>query len=179
MNALNKLLIPALLISVLIGTGHAAPDEAWWLRATFTPTQVSYDDMPVSQIHSGWVKISMLSYESLPAEAKADFTWMHKDGFVFQVDDFFHLKDRLDRVLCGVYQDDQSKQGRFVLVLERPRNRQSEKWKVAFLHSEVGEPGFSVLRSLNGALYWGTCMQCGEFSRFRRKGNGFVLEVAP
>jgi hypothetical protein len=122
--------------------------------------------------------MSVLSYESLPKEARADFDWMHADGFTFQVDDYFKLKGLADRVVCGIFENRTGKQGRFLLVLEK---RVGEPWKKAFLHEEAGEAGFSVLVARPAGLYWGTCMQCEEFSqlRFRKKEQDFFLDEAP
>jgi hypothetical protein len=150
------------------------PTEAWWLHATFTPTETAYESLPVSDIAPDWVKIKVLSYGSLPPEAKEDLPWMHRDGFVFRVDNYFKRKG-LERELCGVFEDRNGRKGRFLLVLEKPA---AGSWKVAFVHQEVGEAGFSVFRRKNG-LYWGTCMQCEEFSRLRLKQGSFQLESAP
>jgi len=101
---------------------------------------------------------------------------MRRDGFGFQVDDYFKQEGLSDRELCGVFEDRNGRHGRFLLVLQRPKNG---PWKVAFLHRELGEAGFSVLVRRPGGLFWGTCLQCEEFSRLRLKQGSFRLESAP
>jgi len=152
------------------------PVEAWWIRANFTPTELAYESMPVSEINRDWVKISILSDASLPPKAKADLGWMHREGFAFEVDNYFRRKGLSDRELCGVFEDRDGRKGRFLMVLEKSKGR---KWKVAFLHTEIGEPGFSVLVRKSTGLFWGVCMQCDEFSRLRLKHGAFQLESAP
>lgn len=152
------------------------PVEAWWLHATFTPTETHYESVPLSAINPEWVKITILSFASLPADAKEDLDWMHRDGFRFQVDDYFKQRGMSDRVLCGVFEDRSGRKGRFLLVLQKPKDG---GWKVAYLHRETGEPGFSVLVRKPNGLFWGTCMQCEEFSRLRVSRGSFELEQAP
>jgi hypothetical protein len=132
--------------------------------------------VPIKEINPEWVKLSVLSYSLLPAEAASDIRWMRRHGFVFQVDNFFKRKGVTDRVLTGVFEDQAGRKGRFLLVLEK---QSAGRWKVAFLQHEEPEAGFSVLVRRAGALYWGTCMQCGEFSRLRRKAGKYQLDVAP
>jgi hypothetical protein len=165
------------LIAACAGRGQEKPIEAWWLNATFTPSQTAYESLPVKDINPNWVRISVLTYASLPPDAKPDFPWMRRDGFVFQVDDYFKRSTGVaDRELCGVFEDQAGHQGRFLLVLQRIG---ASAWKVAFLHQQAGETGFSVFARKAGGLYWGTCMQCGEFSRLQVKKGKFHIEAAP
>jgi hypothetical protein len=157
------------------GNAQDRPIEAWWLHATFSPTETQYESLPVSAIDPKWTKIAILSYFSLPPDAKEDIRWMQEDGFVFQVDDYFRPDEMSDRELCGVFEDREGHRGRFLLVLERPK---VGDWKVAFLHQELGDAGFSVLRRAKG-MFWGTCLQCDEFSRLRMKQKHFYLESSP
>jgi hypothetical protein len=163
-----------LLGATLIAQGK--PDEAWWLHASFTPSETAYESLPVTALNQSWVKIAVLGYASLPPDAKEDFNWMHRDGFHFQLDNYFKRKEVTDRELCGVFEDREGRKGRFLLVLEKPG---SGAWKVAYLHSEIGEPGFSVLVKKPSGLFWGTCMQCEEFSRLRFERGAFHLDSAP
>lgn len=164
------------LLSTLSVLGQDKPDEAWWLRANFVPTETVYDSLPVSAINKDWVRITILSYASLPSEAKEDLDWMHRDGFRFVVDDYFKRAGLSDRELCGVFEDRAGHRGRFVLVLEKPTGG---AWRVAYLHKEVGESGFSILIRRSEGLFWGTCMQCEEFSRLRIEHGAFHLVTAP
>lgn len=155
--------------------GQDKPNEAWWLNATFMPSQTAYGSLSVKEINPDWVKISLLSYDSLPSDAKPDLNWMRRDGFAFQVDNYFKRTGTTDRALCGVFEDQSGHKGRFLLVLEKVGHG---PWKVAFLHREVGDAGFSVFARKATGLYWGTCMQCGEFSRLRMKRGKYYLELA-
>jgi hypothetical protein len=152
------------------------PIEAWWLNATFTPSQTVYESLPANEINRNWVKMSVLNYAALPSDAKSDVDWMHRDGFVFQIDNYFKRKGVVDRELCGVFEDRAGHKGRFLLVLERTV---TGPWKVAYLHQQDGEAGFSVFARKATGLYWGTCMQCDEFSRLRVTGGEFHLEGSP
>lgn len=152
------------------------PVEAWWIHASLTPTETAYESIPVSEIDPDWVKISILSYASLPPEAKPDLDWMRRDGFNFEINNYFKRRGLSDRELCGVFEDRDGRKGRFLLVLEKSKG---VKWKVAFLHKEIGEAGFSVLVRKSTGLFWGVCMQCDEFSRLRFKNGAFLLESAP
>lgn len=164
------------ILAALVSTAQDKPFEAWWLRATFLPSKTAYESLLATDISPDWVKISMLSYASLPSEAQADLGWMHRDGFDFRVDNYFKRTNLSDRVLCGVFEDRAGHKGRFLLVLERA---DKGPWKVSFLHHEIGQAGFSVLLRKQNGLFWGTCMQCGEFGRLRTKQRGFYLEQAP
>jgi hypothetical protein len=164
------------LFVALVSTTQDKPVEAWWLHASFSPTETAYESLPVSEINPNWIKIAILSYASLPPDAKEDLGWMHQEGFAFQVDDYFKQERLSDRELCGVFEDHKGRRGRFLLVLEKPN---SGRWKVAFLHQEVGEPGFSVLARKPRGLFWAPCMQCDEFSRLRLKQGSFHLESSP
>ncbi len=165
-----------ILVAGIILAAQEKPAEAWWLHADFAPSATAYDSLPVSEINPEWVKVTVLSYASLPSEAKSDIEWMRRGGFGFQVDDYFKQKGLSDRELCGVFEDRNGRKGRFLLVLEKP---QDGRWKVAFLHKEMGEAGFSVLVRKSNGLFWGACMQCEEFSRLRLKQGSFHLESAP
>jgi hypothetical protein len=120
--------------------------------------------------------MSVLDYDILPREAGSDLEWMRRDGFVFRVDNHFARQGLEDRALTGVYQDAAGRKGRFLLVLQRHDRQQ---WAVGFLHKEVGEAGFSVLTRKATGLYWGTCMQCSEFSRLVLKDGKLELEAEP
>jgi hypothetical protein len=173
----RRLLILAFgVIAGCVLQGQEKPLEAWWLNAMFTPAQTAYESLGVRDINPEWVKMSVLSYANLPPEAKADLGWMRRDGFVFQVDNYFKRKGLVDRELCGVFKDRAGREGRFLLVLERAAKG---PWKVAFLHQEGGKAGFSAFARKPGGLYWGTCMQCDEFSRLQVKNGKFELEMAP
>lgn len=156
--------------------GQDKPIEAWWLTATFTPSQTAYESLSVKEIDPAWERIAILNYDSLPRDAKPDLDWMHKEGFVFQVDNYFKRTGKTDREICGVFEDQSGQKGRFLLVLEKTG---SSPWKVAYLHRENGEAGFSILARKPAALYWGTCLQCDEFSRLRVAQGTFHLEAAP
>jgi len=164
------------LIVTCVGQAQQKPIEAWWLNATFTPSQTAYESLPVKEINRDWVKMSVLSHALLPPDAKPDLKWMRRDGFVFQVDNYFKRPGVVDRELCGVFEDQAGHQGRFLMVLERTG---AGPWRVAFLHQEPGAAGFSVLVRRASGLYWGTCMQCDEFSRLQRKEGKLYLEAAP
>lgn len=150
--------------------------EAWWLNAKFTPSQSDYESLAAKEIDPKWAKLSVLSYEVLPKEAQTDFSWMHHGGFVFQVIDYFKRSGIADRELCGVFEDKDGHQGRFLLVLEKVG---SGPWKVAFLYQQPGEAGFSVFIKKSTGLYWGPCMQCSEFSRLMMKDGKYHLVAMP
>ncbi len=164
------------LIAACASPAQEKPIEAWWLNATFTPSQTAYESLPAKKINPNWVKMSVLSYALLPPDAKSDLGWMRRDGFVFQVDNYFKRQGVADRGLCGVFEDQAGRKGRFLLVLERTG---TGPWRVAFLHQQAGEAGFSVFYRKGTRLYWGMCMQCDEFSRLRVKEGKLHLEEAP
>jgi hypothetical protein len=110
----------------------------------------------------------------MPTEAKADFGWMRKKRFAFQVDQYFKRPGLEDRELCGVYETRDGKRGRFVLVLER---RPGSSWKAAFVEQLPGEPGFSVLLRTRKGLLWGRCMMCdGDFEPLVLKKGKYYLD---
>jgi hypothetical protein len=170
------LMVALALLTISLATGQDKPIEAWWLNTTFAVSETSYDSVPIKAIDPSWVRISILTYPKLPADAKADFSWMRHDGFVFETDNQFSRKGENDRELCGVYEDRDGRKGRFLLVLERVAEG---PWNVAYVHREAGEAGFSVLVRRPTGLYWGTCMQCHEFSRLRIQQGNFTLDQAP
>jgi hypothetical protein len=138
------------------------PLEAWWLRTSFPADQSSYAGLDVSEINPRWVKMGALSYDAMPAEAHMDYPWMRSGGFEFTKEGHLSHAGSIERAVTGVYKDLSGKGGRFLLVL---RKNEIGKWEKVFLHEEPGEPGFSVLRSRGRSLYWGTCLQCGDFRR--------------
>jgi len=170
----DSLTLVLAVFAVSISTAQE-PVDAWWLHAKFVPNDTEYQSLAVAKINPNWLKISILSFAALPPESRADVIWMHRNGFDFEVADFFKRKNLIDRELCGVFEDRAGRKGRFLLVLER---RDAGPWKVAFLHQEYGQPGFSVLLRNRTRLYWGTCMRCGEFNRLRLKQGHFYLEPA-
>ena len=101
---------------------------------------------------------------------------MRRDGFRFIATNVFHRNQLADRVVTGVYEDRSGTKGRFVLVLEQ---QPGKAWKVADLHKEPGEAGFSVLARRGNAIYWGTCMQCDEFARLRISHGKYSLDGPP
>ena len=163
-------------LSHSISTAQQKPVEAWWLTAQFSATSADYDSVPVAAINPEWVKVSILDYTSLPPEAKDDLLWMRREGYTFRTDNQFRRKGASDREVVGVYEDRKGRKGRFLLVLERFNK---SPWKVAFLHQDPGESGFSVLVRRQTGLYWSACMQCSESSRLRVSRDGFFLETAP
>jgi hypothetical protein len=126
------------------------PTEAWWLQAVFPVNNMGYNSLKTKDISPEWTKMSVLSYGSLPAEAASDLSWMHKDGFVFETENFFGRHGVTDKEICGVFQDKSGRQGRFLLVLEKS---DPGSWKVAYLHEERGTAGFSIIVRKAGKLY--------------------------
>ena len=166
-----------LLLCLVTGTTAAVsqekPAEAWWLNATFAPTQTAYEGINASAIDPNWSKMSVLSYDLLPAEAKGDLEWMRRDGFMFVKEWRVGEKGLLQRAVAGVFEDRSGKSGRFLLLLRRA---ESGGWEKAFLHEEPGDPGFSVLVSRGQKIYWGTCMQCENFRQFVVTAKGASLK---
>jgi hypothetical protein len=157
------------------GAGEAI--EAWWLNATFTPFQTEYESLGIKDIDPKWVKLTVLTYYMLPSDAKPDLALMCRDGVAFQVDNTTSNGRGLSTgSYAESFQDDEGRKGRFLLVLERA---DGQHWKVAFLHEEAGEAGFSMFVRRPIGLYWGTCMQCDEFSRLRLTKGAFRLETEP
>src|SRR5262245_61277056 len=115
--------------------------EAWWVETKFTANQTTYEGIDVATIDPTWSKITILSYELLPAEAKSDLGWMRKDGFSFVKEGHLGSKRFVDRAVVGVFEDRSGKGGRFLLVLRRDK---LGAWRKLFLHQEVGDLGFSV-----------------------------------
>jgi hypothetical protein len=152
------------------------PTEAWWLQAVFPVNNTGYGSLKAQDINPAWTKMSVLSYGSLPAEAASDLSWMHKDGFMFETEDFFRRPGVTDKEICGVFEDKSGRQGRFLLVLEKSG---PASWKVAYLHEERGSAGFSIFVRKAGKLYWGTCLQCDEFGQLILKDGKFDLNMAP
>jgi hypothetical protein len=175
-SALLRVAIGVSFLVSLMGFAGAseAPAEAWWLNSTFEPAQTEYAGISASEIHPDWVKLTVLSYELLPAVAHGDLVWMKGGGFVFVKEGHFGDKSVVRRAAAGVFRDRSGHVGRFLLVLQHGTNESI--WKKVFLHQEIGEAGFSVLVSKQGLLYWGTCMQCGEFRRVTIGRHGVRLE---
>ena len=151
--------------------------DAWWLTESFKATETTYENLCAAQFDPNWVKFSFLKDEILPSQAKQDLSWMHRDGFKFQIDNAFKRKGIINRALCGVFEDKFRKKGRFIVVLEKTK---STPWKVSFLFEESIDVNFSVLRYLPKGLFWGTCMKCGDFLKLRfQKGKYFLDDYDP
>src|SRR4051812_4863056 len=76
------------------------PAEAWWINVIFTPSETSYRSLSIKNINPEWIKMSVLNEVSLPPDARADLEWMHREGFVFQADNYFKRRGKSDRALC-------------------------------------------------------------------------------
>jgi hypothetical protein len=150
--------------------------EAWWLQAVFPVRNTGYDSLKAEYINVAWTKMSVLSYASLPNIASPDLSWMHKEGFTFETDNFFRRPSVTDKEICGVFEDKSGRQGQFLLVLEKSG---SDSWNVAFVHEERGTAGFSVFVRKSGKVYWGTCLQCDEFGQLFLKDGKYSLSMAP
>jgi hypothetical protein len=149
----------------------ASAEVAWWLTERFTPAQTSYEGLSARELHPKWEKFSILSNEALPAKAKPDLEWMRKHGLAFTREGDFNGNGLRDRAVTGVYLDAAGRSGRFLLVLEQNRGR----WRKAFLSTDPGEPGFSILSGHGQELYWGPCMECDIGSRVKPRGKSYVL----
>ena len=147
---------------------------AWWLTHRFTPAETSYEGLTARELHPKWEKFSVLTEAALPAEAKSDLAWMRKEGLSFTREGDFNRNGRRDRAVTGVYLDSAGRSGRFLLVLEKD----GERWRKAFLSTDPGEPGFSVLSGRGNEVYWGPCMECDVGSRLKPRGSTYVLVPA-
>ena len=151
----------------------ACAEMAWWLTERFTPAQTSYEGLAARDLHPAWERFSVLNEAMLPAQAKPDLAWMKKEGLSFTREGDFNRNGRRDRAVVGVYVDTAGRLGRFLLVLEQNGGR----WRKAFLSTDPGEPGFSVLSGRN-EVYWSPCMECDIGSRLKPRANTYVLAPA-
>ena len=152
----------------------AFAETAWWLTERFTPAQTRYEGLSARELHPRWQRFSVLSEAILPTKAKPDLPWMRKAGLAFTREGDFNRDGRRDRAVVGVYVDTAGRSGRFLLVLEQNGNQ----WRKAFLSTDPGEAGFSVLSGRGNELYWGTCMDCDIASRAKPRGKTYVLAPA-
>lgn len=150
---------------------RASAQDAWWLTAKFTPTQTSYEGLAASDIHPKWQKLSVLTYAMLPPAATSDVGWMRKERFGFEKEGDFNRNGRRDRAVAGVYLDTDGRSGRFLLVVEQQQGR----WVKTFLHTDPGEPGFSVITGPPGQVHWGPCMECDVGSILKARGSTYTL----
>jgi len=172
MIRLRRCLRWALAVLCFAGLPTAASAEvAWWLTERFTPAQTSYEGLSARELHPKWEKFSILSNAALPAKAKPDLEWMRKHGLAFTREGDFNGNGLRDRAVTGVYLDAAGRSGRFLLVLEQNRGRRRK----AFLSTDPGEPGFSILSGRGQELYWGPCMECDIGSRVEPRGKSYVL----
>jgi len=162
-----------LLFAFASACAQEKPLEAWWLTTKYTASHTSYNGIDMAAIDSSWAKMTVLSYELLPEESKSDHSWMRKDGFVFVKEGQLSHKGLVEHVAVGVYEDRSGNGGRFLLVL---RKDTANAWKKIFLHQEAGDPGFGVLVSKAGNLYWGTCMLCENFRKLTIGASGASLD---
>jgi hypothetical protein len=166
-------LLCVLLCIVADALAQERPLEAWWLQARFSADSTNYMGVDISTIDPNWVKMTVLSYKRLPAEAKSDLGWMRKGGFAFVKEGHLSHKRFVERAAVGVFEDRFGNGGRFLLVL---RKDTSGAWKKVFLHKEIGDLGFSVLVSKGRRIYWGTCMQCENFRTLAINETGASLD---
>ena len=162
----------ALLAALMLLPQVARADLAWWLTERFKPAATAYEGLSARDIHPAWARFSVLTYAMLPPAARADVAWMRREGFAFEKDGDFNGDGRSDRALAGVYRDKAGRTGRFLLVLER----QGDKWRKAFLHTEPGTPGFSIVTGPPGEVHWGTCMECDAGAVLRPRGRTYAFE---
>lgn len=166
-----SLSIAAALVCLAGVPSPAVAQDAWWLTEKFTPTQTSYEGLSATDIHPQWEKFSVLSYATLPPVAQSDVGWMKKEGFGFEKEGDFNRNGRRDRAVAGVYRDKAGRSGRFLLVVEQ----QQGKWVKTFLHTEPGEPGFSIITGPPGRVHWGPCLECDVGSILRPRGKTYAL----
>jgi hypothetical protein len=147
-------------------------EEAWWLTATFVPSQMAYLSLQAAEIDPSWTALSTLTTAALPKDAAGDLGWMKRDGFGFTSDRTL-VDGQSIHVAVGVYKAHDGSTGRFLLVLTRSA---SASWQVKLLHKQPGDPGFSVLRTTKSGMYWGTCMLCSGFRRIVADKNSYRLQ---
>ena len=165
-----------ILCALVVAAGISAQELAWWVTARFTPSQTAYENLRTADINPNWDKMLVLDDVRVPPHAKPDFPSMSRDGFAFQVDNFFKRPGISDREITGVYQDKSGHHGRFLLVLERAG---TGPWKVAFLLPVEGDAGFSVFYRNGETLSWSFCMYCDGGSRLTFRGGQYRLETGP
>jgi hypothetical protein len=154
---------------------------AWWVAIQFKPADTSIEGIPVTQIRPNWARASVLTKDSIPpqtVEEDEGHDTMDDAGAVFSCDGDFNADGVPDRAFVGVYEDTKGKPGKFLLILTRGS---AGTWKVLFVDTIPGEPGFSALHLKGKRLEWWFCMQCDDFceiiwdrtrGRFRLKYAG-------
>ena len=116
-----------ILLGVLVSVGAlgeaVAQGIAWWVTATFQPSDEAVEGIPVRQLNSRWLRASTITRSVLPVEAMHTGETVEEHGFSFVLDADLDGDGRQERALVGVFQTVSGETGRFLLILGRSRHR--------------------------------------------------------
>jgi len=145
--------------------------EAWWLRASFTPMHTDIRGIPVKTIRPNWCKATEYTGELLKdllAQEQAEQTM--KDGkLAFAVEGHFDRSTVKQVALVGVYQECAGKKGSFLLIIDEGTK------KVRFVNATPGDAQFAAVGADKHDIIFTSCLECdgGGVLRWNAKRKTF------
>jgi len=148
---------------------------SWWLTVDFPATEIDIEGIPVNSIDPSWRLITVLTRGSIPKEALASDSRdsMTELNYRFTIEKDINGDGIIEKVITGVFEDDNSKVGRFVLILSMINGA----WTKIFLEKDYEMSGFSILNEKSdGTIFWTFCMECGMEGYIRWDGQQYSIE---
>ncbi len=143
-----------------------SPKDAWPLRIRFMPCDSEIYGIPVQRIHPSWRRASVTQFKNIPIpelqpSGPNGFEYGEAGPFSFELMGDFNRDGRPDRAAVGVYEINDGKSGRFMLIVTRT---DSGAWRRVFLSQLSGEPGFLALGRNRSRIAVRSCLDCDDDS---------------
>jgi hypothetical protein len=133
---------------------------AWWVLADFHPFTTEVRGVPAGKIRKSWCKATEFRKELIPEELRLvdGVDGMATSKLSFSLEGRFDGTSTKQIAIVGVYQECSGSRGRFVLILDQPRNGAP---KIRFVDAVPTDHQFGALSpgEDNSIIVW-ACMEC-------------------
>jgi hypothetical protein len=146
---------------------------AWWVTASFQPTDGQVEGIPVQMLDATWQRASVIRPSDLPAAARRSGDRLEDFGVALSIEADLDGDKRHERAVVGVFETVQGEVGRFLLVLGKARD--SGRWFKRALFTVKGS-SFSALKLDGRTLLWAGCLECDDECRVVPKRGRFRLD---
>jgi hypothetical protein len=162
----------ALLLAMLLGTTAATAandgfnaavplEQRWWETFALDATGTELLGNPVARIQRSWQRATLLDWSHFTPEQQAE---IRADKRAFELRGDFNDDGTPDRVVVGVYLDQNGQRGSFIAIFTRAGSEQH--WRPVY--AEVGDDSraFSAIHANEESLrvYWNGCLRCPSTS---------------
>lgn len=157
---------------ILIPTNTFAVSYAWWVTISFTPTDTQIYGQSVHDIDPTLKKVTTIDWAIIQKETIETYNYNEKNsnGCFFKIKGDFNTDAIEDIAEVGVYEDDQGKLGRLLII------RSSDR-KLPYIFKIPGKPGFSILKADFKLLVWFFCMECDNYVEIKWDGMNYKMII--